>query len=248
MKIAGVLADGTRVSRSSRLILFDACGEAACVPLFAPLYRKKGWAGGLLWIDPSTRTIATAYEQNWFIRWENPGKGPDGFNMLLDACGGFYSSIAPLAAAYQFTADADVPYWHAEGSEQAVALPEALPVTVAGTRMSLPRGIRPKRVRGEDGTTEYAYDEINPTQATISLAARTGIFKGRFVLYYDYELSGRAQFKNTKASYAGILTPLRGEIFADYPAGMGHCLVRDSDPALKAYRLTRSYPVWLEME
>ena len=30
------------------------------------------------------------------------------------------------------------------------------------------------------------------------------------------------------------------------PAGQGHCLVPDNDPLLKAYRLKRSLPVWLD--
>lgn len=249
VKIAGVLADGTRVSRSSQLIRFDDCGDMACVPLFAPLYSKKGWMGGLLWLDPAAGTFTTDRDVSWFIRWENPGKkGPEGFSMLLNACGGFYSTVPALAAEYLFTAAADAPYWHAEGVEEAVALPTVLPVVVEGTRLTLPRGLRPTRVRGEDGATWYEYDEVNPTQATLSLAARTGIFKGKFVLYYDYEVGARAQHKSVRTSYAGILTPLRDTAFADLPTGMGYSLVPDKDPATRTYRLKRSYPVWLETE
>lgn len=46
--------------------------------------------------------------------------------------------------------------------------------------------------------------------------------------------------------YAGVLAPVRGEAFDGLPAGLGHCLIPDGDPAVKAYRLKRSPPVWLE--
>ncbi len=247
-KVAGVLADGTKVSRSSRLILFTDCGDAACVPLFAPLYAKKGWAGGLLWLDPAARTVTTDRGLGWFIRWEKPGRGPDGFRMLLDACGGFYSSATALAAGYRFSAEAgEAAYHHAEGVADPAAVPDGVVVTVAGTRLTVPRAAKPKKVV-EDDVVRYDYDPANPAQATLSFAARTGIFKGSFTLWYEYAAGGRPVLKGVKAPYSGILTPLRDPAFADLPAGLGHCLVPETDPAFKALRLKRSYPVWLEAD
>ena len=40
--------------------------------------------------------------------------------------------------------------------------------------------------------------------------------------------------------------PARGEAFAAEPAGQGHYLVPDSDPAVKAYRLQRSFLIELD--
>ena len=74
-KIAGRLADGTPVSQSSVLIPFNGEGPGACVPFFTPLYARKGWTGGLLWIDPTSRAVVTDRYLGWFIRWENPGAG-----------------------------------------------------------------------------------------------------------------------------------------------------------------------------
>ncbi|MDD4018914.1 MAG: hypothetical protein PHV28_13340, partial [Kiritimatiellae bacterium] len=244
-KVAGILADGTKVSHSSRLILFDGCGPEACVPLFAPLYVKKGWVGGLLWLDPETRTLVTDRDIGWLIRWEKPGKGPDGFSVLLDACGGFYGTGTQLAAAYLFGADVgDVPYYYTGGAADWMAFPQNVPVAVAGTRMTIAKGTKPVKVT-ENGVTQYAYGGGNPTSATLSFTLRTGIFKGKFSLYYDYDLNGRLQHKTVSVSYAGILTPVRDGAFGDLPTGMGYCLAPDNDPALKSYRLKRSFPVWL---
>jgi hypothetical protein len=104
-KIAGVLADGTAVSMSSRLIWYSDMGNVVCVPFFAPLYSKKGWAGGLLWIDPDTRAVVTDADRDWYVRWEKPGSGPDGFRERLGACGGYYNTLPSLAAQYLFGAE-----------------------------------------------------------------------------------------------------------------------------------------------
>jgi len=74
--------------------------------------------------------------------------------------------------------------------------------------------------------------------------SHTGIFKGSFRLYYDYTFNGRLTHKTV--SYAGVLTPTRSDAFADQPSSQGYYLVPDNDPAPKAYRLKRSFPVWLD--
>ena len=244
-KIAGVLADGTPVSQSSRLALFDSCGPEACVPLFAPLYSRKGWLGGLLWLDPASRTAVTDRDLGWFIRWEKTGKGPDGFSELLDACGGYYNTIPSLEAHYRFSAETnDVSYHYSDGSAnvQSAALPHVISVTANGTRLSVTRGTRPALVNGA-----YDYSAENSSLATLTFTARTGIFRGSFYLYYDYLVKERLQHKAVKVSYAGVLTPLRAEAFKEMSEGQGYYLVPDNDPALKAHNLKRSHQVWLDV-
>lgn len=245
-KIAGILADGTRVSRSSRLILFEGCGEMACVPLFASLYTKRGWVGGLLWLSPQG-VVVTDRANDWFVHWENPGKGADGFDLLLDACGGFYSPTTALAASYRLTVDAAPTYWCAEGAVSPAAVPTAVPVAVAGTRMTLDRSAKPRKVT-TDGVTTYEYDAVNPANVRLSFAARSGIFKGTFSLYYDYEAADRLQHKTLRATYGGILVPLRDAEFADLPAGLGYSLVPDTSPAAAPYRLKRSHALRFDAE
>ena len=246
VKVAGVLADGTKVAHASRLLLSDGGGSEACVPFFVPLYRKTGWAGGLLWFDPETRTVTTDRDSGWFIRWKNPGSGPDGFEMLLDACGGFYGTGAALASAYLFTVEMGiVPYHHAEGASEWAAAPDAVPVPPKGSSLTILQAAKPRKVT-EEVRTWYEYDETNPANATLSFTARTGLFKGGFSLCYDYEAGGKLIHKAVSVPYAGVLTPVRAPVFADLPEGMGYALVLDNDPAVKTYKLKRSFPVRLD--
>ncbi|MDD4017915.1 MAG: InlB B-repeat-containing protein [Kiritimatiellae bacterium] len=245
VKIAGLLADGTRVSQSSTLILFDGCGPEACVPLFVPLYSRKGSMGALLWFTPGGKgTVTTDRDLGWFVRWEKPAKKADGGSVLLDAFGGYYSTATALEDHYRFYADANaVPYHYTGGIAdlQAAALPDGIGVAFNGTRLAITRGTRPPLVSGA-----YDYSAENSAMATFSLTSRTGIFKGLFKLYYDYARNGRLSHKTAYVSYAGILTPMRSDVFAGQPAGQGYYLVPDNDPALKAYRLKRSFPIWLD--
>ena len=243
-KIAGVLADGTKVSQSSRLVLFDGCGPAASVPLFAPLYSRKGWVGGLLWIDPATRTVITDREQGWFVRWEKPGTGVDGFSELLDSVGGFYSTTPTLAAHYLFSAQTnDVSYFFAggEASNQVAALPNAINVTVSGTRMTMTKATRPTVANGV-----YDYSAENSAGATLSFASRTGIFKGKFNLYYDFTVGAQQRHQTVKVPYVGVLTPVRDAAFVGEPAGQGAYLVPDNDPQFRSLRLKRSFMIELD--
>lgn len=239
VKLAGVMADGTKVSQASRLILFDECGEWACVPFFVPLYGRKGWTGALFWITPGVRTVFTDWDKDWFVRWEKPGAGPDGFSELLVPCGGYYNPYALLAAHYRLSAASNsVPYYYSGGTvlPQQDALPRWVGVTVNRQKMAVVAGARPVLT----GTT-YDYSGENPSLATLSFASRTGIYKGRFNLYYDDVLNGRLTHKQVKVSYAGILTQARDAAFTGWPEGQGMYLVPDSDPLFRAYRLKRSF-------
>ncbi len=193
--------------------------------------------------------METDRDIGWLIRWENPGRsGPDGFSLLLDACGGFYGTGASLASAYLFGAETEgTAYFDALGEPwDWSALPEGVPVTAAGARLSVAKGAKPKKF-SEEGEVWYEYDEVNPANVTLSFTSRTGLFKGKFSLYCDYENeAGKVVHKAVSVPYAGVLTPVRGEAFDGLPAGLGHCLIPDGDPAVKAYRLKRSRPVWLE--
>ena len=243
-KIAGVLADGTPVSQSNKLILFDGCGPEACVPFFVPLYLRKGWTGGLLWLDPISHKVITDRNQSWFIRWEKPGAGPDGFIELLDACGGFYNTIPSLEAHYLFSVESNpvrYPYTGGTAECQAAALPHLITVTASGASLTMRRRPLPRLLNGA-----YDYSMENSSMAMLAFTASTGIFKGKFLLYYDYTLKGRLQHKTAMALYAGVLTPVRSDDFAGQPSGQGYYLVPDNDPALKVYRLKRSYQVTLE--
>jgi formylglycine-generating enzyme required for sulfatase activity len=243
VRIAGVLADGTRVSQSSRLLYFADCDGGHCyVPFFVPLYRKTGYVSGLFWINSDTLEIYNDLP----MRWENPGKGPDGFTGLLDMWGAAYAPTLALSEEYLFSAylDEEVCAYHNAGEAWGCEFwPEGVPVNVTGSRLTIARGDRPVRIR-EDGETWYEYGGVNPNMVTLSFAARTGIFRGNFTLYYDYyDERERFQHKTVRVPYVGVLIqdPETGRL----DLGYGHCLFPSKDPELRAYRIKPSFPVEL---
>jgi hypothetical protein len=94
----------------------------------------------------------------------------------------------------------------------------------------------------------YTYSGGNAALATLTFTAKTGIFKGKFNVYYDYTLNDKPAHKAVSVPYAGVLTPVRDEAFADEPAGLGHCLVPDNEATAKTYKIKRSFPVTLDAE
>ena len=239
VKIAGKLSDGTAVSQSAKLLLFGDYGTEVCVPLFRPLYLKKGMVSGLLWIDPGTRTVWTDWAADWYVRWDKPGSGGDGFEALLAPCGGYYNKGAALAASYRLSAELSAVPYYAAGlavAPQQAAFPVWVDMAVAGGRLAPAKGVKPVEVDGV-----YDYSEENSACATFTFSALTGIYKGGFSLYYDYTENGRLAHKAVKATHAGVMTQTRAARFNGLPAGLGYYLVPDTDPAFGNLRLKRSF-------
>jgi len=245
-KIAGILADGTKVAQRSQLLWFADYGEEVCVPFFVPLYRKTGRVGGLIWIDPGNGEVYTASSENWFARWEKPGSGPDGFSQLAELYGGAYARPPVLSGIYLFDAYLDFAgcaYHYAGGAAACLFEPVEVPVEAAGSRLKITRGERPVKI-SEGGATRYEYGGVNPNMASLSFSSRTGIFKGKYTLYYDfYDAGGRFQHKSVKVPYVGVMlaSPATGRLREGY----GHSLFPTKDPELRAYRVKPSYPVTL---
>jgi len=254
-KIAGRLADGTSVSQASQLIYIEGA-PVMYVPFFVPLYRKTGWIGGLLTIESGSGVLAAPIK----VCWDKPGKGPDGFQMVLEVCGGYYSSLlgcccgygimrSPLAAAYLFYGEAPSGMlYHTPGGGTAEYVDDAIlhgiGVETFGRRMVMDAGVKP--VRNADRT--YTYPPGNSALAKLKFNASTGIFRGTFNLYSDYASElGKPCHKTVAVSYAGVLTPVRDVSFAGLPEGMGAYLVPDNDPAVAVYRLKRSFPCALSV-
>ena len=234
VKIAGLLADGTRVSQSTRLILYGG-GPAMYVPFFVKLYRKSGWFSALLVLMSDTGNVGSATT----ACWDKPGPGPDGFQMTLGVYGKKYVLPPPLATEYLFFAihPAEMLYYTRAGTAPYVdaAIPVGVGVAASGMRLVMDKGVSP--VKNEDGT--YTYPAGNSALATLTFSPVTGIFKGKFNVYFDYaDVSGLPVHKKVKASYAGVMTsvpePLRGT---------GFYLLPDNDPSVAAYRLKRSFLV-----
>ncbi len=245
VKIAGVLADGTKVSQASTLLLFGDYGSMASVPFFRPLYRRAGGIGAMLWIAPNTGVVDTDWSEDWFVRWDKLGSGPDGFEALLMPCGGYFGRGAALPAAeYGLCAQPnDVAYYLSGGAvpPQYEALPCVVPVTSTGTRLMIEKGIKPVK----DGDGNYVYAGAQSALATLSYSAATGIYKGKFNQYYDYDSGGRMMHKSVRAPFAGVMTRVRHPDFDGLPEGMGYYLLPETSPEFRSQRIKRSF--WIDL-
>ena len=232
VKFGGKLADGTAVSGSAKLLEGLNDDGWLCVALHRPLYTKKGCIGGLLWLNPSDKVLRVDTDYGWFIDWvsADPKKGV--FNRALDVCGGWYGTGAALKPSYLFSAD--VPTLSplvaglTGGAWVMAAFPQDVPVTAAGGKLTMPKGVAPKKPAKDAADPDYAYDAANPSCATLGYTAKTGLFKGGFKLYYAGDSAHGFQHKSASASYAGVLTPTRDAAYAAWPLGLGSGTVKIS--------------------
>ncbi|MCL1857595.1 MAG: InlB B-repeat-containing protein, partial [Kiritimatiellaeota bacterium] len=221
VKFAGLLSDGTKVSGSGRLLDFLNDDGWLCVALYKPLYSKKGFIGGLLWIDADTGAVRVDADNGWLVGWAcgDPKKGT--FARELDVVGGYFgtgkTAVAPPtglafgadcgrfgAANGDVTANEDVrPPEGMQWVEE--AFPWALPVAVNGLKLSIAKGVAP--AKPPKGETAYGYGAFNNALATLSYTAKTGVFKGKFTLYYDGDAKGKPQHKAVGVSYSGLVLP-----------------------------------------
>jgi uncharacterized repeat protein (TIGR02543 family) len=94
VKVAGVLSDGSKFSGSAKLL--EGLNEDGwhCVALHRPLYSKKGFVGGLLWLDPVENIVRVDSLYGWLVDWvcEDAAKAPNkaAFAEQLDVFGGYF--------------------------------------------------------------------------------------------------------------------------------------------------------------
>jgi hypothetical protein len=192
--------------------------------------------------------------------WRYPGKAPtavppqteDRFALTLGMSGGYYNSLQDLRAHYSngwFSAQ--MPgvtntyfsgiYTTKVGVVQGTLPDVQLAFTPATGAISLPLGKAPVYTAGA-----YVYAPTNPAAATLTVIKATGLFTGKFNLYYEYLDQARAlKLKTVPITHAGVLTPM--QLDAAMPSGQGFYLVPDTwkstgVPAF-LYPLNRSYGV-----
>lgn len=196
---------------------------------------------GALTIDAASKIDVT--ERGYLPGWTS-GNSTNGVPEYAGGSyGGLGGGVGPAAPAYGDFRNPDEP--GAGGSGESSRVGGGLVRITAGGRMKVPKGAKPKKGKEEDAT-HYVYDAVNPAGVALSFAPKSGIFKGKFSLYGEYDAKGAPVVKALSVPYVGILVPVRDGRFDDLPVGMGHCLIPDTDPVRKAYWPKRSQPVWLE--
>ena len=229
VKIAGSLADGTKLVGSARLLEGLNGGGWYAIVLHRPLYAKNGFIGGLLWLNPTSKAIAVDTGYGWFVDWvreADPKKPTEpAFAYELDVLGGYFGTgqntpLPPRGLKFvlgdsSLLEATDLP--GLTGAWVTNALPWALDVRydTTGLKLTLDKGIAPKIPKGE---TDYDYNVTNPSGATLTYTPKTGIFKGSFKTYFDGldNKTGKPQHKVFTVPYTGLMVPDGGSL-----TGMG---------------------------
>jgi len=207
VKIAGKLRDGTAFSGSAKLLAGLNLNGWYCVALHRPLYTKRGFISGLLWID-ADRKVRTDTGNNWFVCWtDNSYYSPNHWHIKGGRFGNGTSVPAfPQGMWFNIPEDIwefDLPQFWTNGRWMTEYLPYDLPVIVSGSKISFPKGTGPRK-----SGSGYYHVGGNPSLAHISWGPKTGIFKGHFKLYYDRPNSTKADSFNVP--YTGVMIPHEG--------------------------------------
>jgi len=270
---AGKLADGNAFTGSGTLI-YDFINNKHLLPVVRNYNAKKADFAALLEIKPgATKAQNTLVSSGGFWRntdfksvhtegldLKNPPMFGLGFKNDVRVAGGFYSKLENLRAHYlgkTLWLDND-PVTN-QFAETAAALDGQFgPLELAVTPAGLAFNVR-STLRLVDGGYNYD-DALNPLGLTFKFTKATGLFSGRFNVYYDYHAPAtpaRLTHAKRAVSYAGVLTPWRDNNAADaaLPEGAGYyllnlgekCWYRDANGLLKNYPFTKwSHGFWID--
>ena len=169
-KVAGTLADGTRVSATAQLIIV---GSQCCIPVVVD--RKSYRLAFCLWFGVLTDDVCTP-DRLWCHRVEGLG-GDVRFGLAktwqLEEYGpaAFYIDTGALGELFDD--------WTYE-----VYGPDGVSVEQVGTKWRIAGGARPGRVvLDRDGFVDEAKAGENPSALTLAYRAKEGTFTGAFKYY-----------------------------------------------------------------
>ena len=276
---AGKLADGTAFTGSGVLLLDgDITTGRYYLPVAANYNSKKADFAALVEFirngAAKDNTLVSSDKFDGFWRntdfksvytegldLANPPMFGFGFKNSVRVAGGFYNKLEDFAAYYldknkTLWLDNDpVPNQFAETDpalDGKFGPLELVTSTAAGLSFTVKNDL--KFVNGE-----WDYNNaLNPLGLTFKFTKATGLFTGKFNVYYDY-YAPATPTKLTHAlkavSYAGILTPWRDAADAALPEGAGYfllnlgekCWYKDANGLLKNYLFTKwSYGFWID--
>jgi YD repeat-containing protein len=263
VKTAGKLADGTAISLSNNLIL-KFRNEPAC--LFAVIYTsptgyKDGCLFGLVeFVKPDSGNVFLRLMDEGKFTWENLDPlatsvyADNGFRHELGLSGGWYDKTDNLYEYYQnrnlaVGADLGAPdpvlnvgvnhytsdWWNTSG----IDITPVLSKTEVMTGLAVvPEAGLPVNL----GSNNWNYDaEENTVGLKIGLARATGIFKGSFKAWFDYDKTHTSR----SISYEGMLIPEREynrDDKGDGNEGRGFYLWADKSQYLDSKGKTVTYP------
>lgn len=214
VKVAGVLPDGTKISGSAKLLDGLNINGWQAVALHKPLYTRRGFFGGLLWINPRNKNVYM--DESWAHHWQffHPiaGSAPITLPVMVFGCSFNREPLPPhlrlgLAPYSVIPMPTTVAGMHSGAWVTDSSMYFDLPLMTGGNRLALPRGTAPKKTNS-GGIEHYDYSGENPAMAKISYNARTGIFKGSYKLYFDgLNAHNKLQHKAFTCKFQGVYMP-----------------------------------------
>ena len=194
-KVTGTLADGTRVTASSQLVVGE---DWCCVPVVEP---KKAKIAFEVWLPMNGRDARSPSATDGTSVVPANSRATDGTSVvpanpfvagLGDAIVGKPGTLKGGAKFRMGATLGDAKY--------ADYLPNGVPVTVNGAKWTLPKAGKVAYLRG---TTDVDAAKLleNPSALKLTYTAKTGAFKGSFKAYA--EVNGKP--KATTVNVAGVL-------------------------------------------
>ena len=192
-KIKGQMADGTKVSASSKLIVGDGC---CCIPVFVPLYSgKKGGFAFALWFtwssDQSESIVKAAGVSGWDAQYSKIAKFTATFGEPVVSRVG----TVMLPEVMTFNMDGFFDLYGAYDSYS----PDGTEISVVQNRWKLPKADGVRFSKDEGWYTADEKDYGNPAGLKLSYTAKTGQFKGSFKVYAETE-TGRSKKHSAKVT------------------------------------------------
>lgn len=183
--VRGTMADGTRVSVSSRLIVGDSC---CCLPVVVPLYANSGGFSFAIWFtwaeDGSESQASIVGLSGWNALGSKSMPFEAVFADALLAEAGVSGALGEVA----FQLDG---FFSLDGADDSFT-PDGTEIDASTSRWKLPKADSVRFVKDEGWTTVEGKDFGNPAGLKLTYSGKTGLFKGSFKVFGETE-DGRSK-------------------------------------------------------
>lgn len=189
-KVKGTMADGTKVSVASQLLVGDGC---CCVPVLVPLYSgKKGGFAFLLWLSEDNEGVWGL--SAWDASQRSGGTFTATFADPLMDVAGRSSSLGSVS----FQMDE---FFDLENADPSYS-PDGTEIDATTARWKLPKADAVKFSKDDGWHVPDGKEYGNPAGLKLSYTARNGTFKGKFRVFAETD-AGRS--KKYTANVSGIV-------------------------------------------
>ena len=275
VKATGKLADGTSVSATSPLLYDGICGEGCFAYFYAVPSAYKGGAFAMTVSFGSGKDLLD--NRMGISRWKSADplatfEYGEGFDRSLEFEGAYYDKLEKLSSYYDSLRFGIVgmpmlsytyKYTYFNESNKKVSESEVQDVEAVNTlgqsgltttvneKGAIVVAKATKPVQNKE-TKEWQYDGANDGALTLSFTQATGIFKGSYTFWFDYESAydetkDKLTIAHTskKVSFEGIMVQGADEMRGFYLWDATGTYEDEKTGKEKTYKYKESYPVYL---